>query len=79
MTYNTTKMPDHICCPECKDEGKRIMHTSFLYTKEEELGDQWTWHLMNHDNTSKFQWPCTFPTRESARANLNALVGEDLF
>ncbi len=75
---NTTKMPAHISCPECKDEGKRILHTSISFLEEDEIGDQWSWHLLNHDLTSKFQWPDTFATKQAAKAHLNSCLGEDL-
>ena len=78
MTYNTTKMPDHICCPECKDDGKRILHTSIECELDALRGDRWTWHLMNHDDTSKFQWPDTFVSKQAAKAHLNSCLGEDL-
>ena len=77
--FNTTKMPSHISCPECKDEGKFLMHVNFMCELEAELGDQWTWHLMNHDNTSKFQWPETFPTKKAAQRHINSFVGEDSY
>ena len=76
--FNTTEMPPHISCPECKDEGKRILHTLFSCELEAELGDQWTWHLLNHDETSKFQWPDTFATKKAAKAHINSILGEEL-
>jgi hypothetical protein len=82
-------MPSHISCPECKEEGKHILHIVFSMALEgdpmaleeddpmaleEEIEDPWTWHLMNHDQTSKFQWPDTFPTKAAAQAHINGLL-----
>lgn len=68
---NTTEVPEHISCPECKDEGKYIMHAFFA----KDLPDgEWSWHLMNHDKTSKFQWPTLFPTKDAAQKHLFGLM-----
>ena len=85
---NTTEMPPHITCPECKEEGKRIIHTAVVHdlpdtlptgVVEQDLLDgtarlcvdgDWTWELLNHDGTSKFEWPDSFSSQNEASEHI---------
>ena len=64
---NTTKMPKRISCPECKKEGKSIIHTAVVHDLPD--GD-WTWQLLNHDGTSKFEWPGPFSSQNEAEKHI---------
>ena len=72
----TTEMPDRFSCDECRDEGKYIMHFAFSQYVEEMPDGPWYWNIMNHDKTSKFQWPNTFETKAKAEAFVLALVDD---
>ncbi len=67
-------MPPHISCPECKEEGKHIMHIAFTTLVEDNPEGEWNWELTNHDGTSKWQWPTSFLSRDAAKAHIQEIM-----
>ncbi len=52
--------PKQASCLECKAEGNFIIHTAIM----KDLPDgAWSWHLLNHDKTSKFKFPKDFESK----------------
>jgi hypothetical protein len=68
---NTTEIPDHIFCPECKEEGTPRMHMHFEKILPDGL---WSWHILDHDGTSKFQWPREFESKEAAKEHITSII-----
>ena len=69
-----------LVCQECKEKGKHIMHIAF-FTDVEGPGTQpdpdslWGWAVLDHDNSTKQEWPGKFVSNQAARDHLNGLVG----
>ncbi len=68
----TPERPDTFTCLECKEEGKYRLHTAL--TKDLPDGE-WSWEILNHDTTPKFQWPKSFESKKVAQTHLNSMIG----
>ena len=71
-----TEMPDRLSCDECREEGKNIIHFSYSQYLDEAPDGPWFWDIMNHDKTSKFQWPESFDTKPKAVAFVQKLLDD---
>ena len=71
MMNNTTDIPERIFCPECQEEGTPRMHMHFEKILPDGL---WFWHILEHDGTSKFQWPTGFESNKEAKDHIASIV-----
>ena len=66
------KVPSPLSCPECVENGERRIH--WCFSQVDPPNGQWSWHVMNHDETSKFEWPASFDSLNEAKAHVNSIL-----
>ncbi len=66
------KLPEQLSCPECKEKGERLIHWGFLC--DDYPDGEWSWNIMNHDETSKFKWPTAFASKDAAKTHVNSIL-----
>ena len=74
----TTELPDRLSCDECKEAGKGRIHFAYSQYVDEAPDGPWTFDILNHDGTSRFQWPYDFETKTKAEAFIQNILDEAL-
>ena len=72
-----SKLPKQLSCPECKDEGKYLIHISVSKYLDDVSDKPWSWEFLNHDGTSKFKCPVSFTSSIEAKAHISSFLEED--
>ncbi len=73
-------LSEPLFCQECKDENKHIIHVAYFVDVD---GNQsppttdslWGWAILNHDGSTKQEWPGKFASNQAAKDHLNGLIG----
>ena len=69
-----SQLPETFSCPECKAEGKNIIHIAFSSYADDR--DSYKLEVVDHNAKSKFIYPTVFPSVEEAKQFLVDLVTE---